>query len=154
MELIVVIEPEIWMAAHLMDVLSSKENFNIFLRENIPLKKYDESCDTIIKLPKDVTKAERYQLHRYTVRDNFEPFSFDKENGDRCMEIFISKKYIQDIFKNYEFPEEIIEENELIKEEIELKSDKQMLFNTLIEFIEKNLSKEFNTYLKEFNTLS
>jgi hypothetical protein len=57
------------------------------------------------------------------------------------LEITLSKQYMQDIFKDHIFnknaePEEL--------------SDRQILFNTLIEFVEKNFRDEFTEYLNKY----
>ena len=65
------------------------------------------------------------------------------------MDLHITKGYLLDIFKNYEFNKEPEPEEEVqTPAEVALKTDKDILFETLLEFIEKNLSEQFEKYLR------
>lgn len=133
------------------EVLSSRESINTFLTFFLAgyFKSMDDIRDTIITLPKTLTKQERYKFHRYTIGYTFYPQSRDVEN-DRVMDLHINKNYLLDIFKNYEFNKETEPEEEEVQTpaEVALKTDKDILFETLLEFIEKNLSEQFENYLK------
>ena len=137
-----------WLINPLMgeDILSKREFFNIFLINSIAphLKSYCDCQKIIITFPDIVCKADRYQIHKFGIHNQFDTLSYDTNVGERILEITLSKKYVQDLFKNYEFPVEV-ESNA----EIALKSDKQMLFETIIQFVENNLSDEFKNYLNK-----
>jgi len=113
------------------------------------LKKYTDCEKTMIHLPKEVSKIERYNIHKFTIRNEFECQSFDVED-DRVMNITLSKDYIKDLFFEYNFPIEEQIEEQIIEEQITeviLKTEKQILFDYLLEFIEKNLNTEFQQFL-------
>ena len=146
------ISSEEWLTKMLMNenVLITKDIFINYLITVIAgyLKKYTDCEKTMILLPKEVSKLERYTIHKFSIRDQFESHSFDVEDG-RVMNITLSKKYIKDLFFEYNFS---IVENNVIENknmvEFILKTEKQILFEYLLEFIEKNLNTEFQQFLK------
>jgi hypothetical protein len=112
------------------------EQFDIFLTGVIAahINKFEDCEKTILKLPSNVSKTERFNIHRLT-RDGFSSESYDEENDKRIMEITLSKSYVQELFKNYTFLK------------TEPKSEKQKLFDSLIDFINQNLNEEFIKYM-------
>ena len=129
---------EQWMVAR-NGLSMGKNTFSYCLRDIVAIyvKKFDEIEKTILTLPSCVTKLERYNIHRFSCR-NFTSESYDDENS-RIIEITLSKVYLQDLFADYIFPTVI---------EIPIaKSDKQVLFDSLIGYISQNLNQEFQQYL-------
>jgi hypothetical protein len=148
----ITVESHEWLTDNLIgeNHLANKITFNQYLLNVIAhhLKSYEDCEKTIITLPDVVSKVERYQIHKFTKINELDPQSYDTDEGERIMKITLSKKYVQDLFKDYEFPIEVEENINETPTEIALKSDKQMLFEIMLEFIEKNLSDEFQKYLK------
>jgi hypothetical protein len=123
------------------------ENFLIEIISKV-VNSLDDLIDTVVILPKEVSRHTRYCLHKLTIRNEFVPSSHDDEDGNRIMHLEISRKYLLEVFKDYRFP--VKEEEPLTVEEIQLKTDKQMIFDDLMLFIHKNLENEFKEYLKTF----
>lgn len=148
MVLNITISEQEWLANELLhiNVLDSRFLLNEFLRNNIKnyLNKFDDCERTIVLLPSVLTKANRYQIHKYSIHNKFSAQSFENNNDDRVIEINLSKSYVQELFENYEFPEPT--EN-VLSPIVVLKNDKQMIFDELIKFIEKNLADEFKNFL-------
>ena len=117
----------------------NRNNFNEFITNYIGnyLKSYDECDKTIIRLPDVLSKSERYSIHRLAIRNQFSAMSYDLENN-RIMEITLSKTYVLEIFIGFVFVNDTI---------IEIKTDKQILFDSMISFIQQNLENEFNNFL-------
>ena len=131
----------------------NRDDLKNFLIEIIPkvVSSFDKLSNVLLVLPKEVTQYTRYCLHKLTIRNEFVPASHDDLDGSRIMHIEISRKYLLEVFKNYKFPvNEENEEEELLPEEIQFKTDKQMIFDDLMLFIHKNLENEFKEYLKKF----
>ena len=100
-----------------------------------------EDCNkTIVMLPSIVTKAERYCIHKFTVRNHFIPESDDDSNGNRIMGICLSRWYVQQLLLNYVFVELPPPPPPL--------SDKQILFRSMMQFIEDNLQNELHQWLE------
>jgi hypothetical protein len=121
----------------------SRDNFNDYARGIIAtqLTKYEDCDKTVLVLPNTATKGQRYNIHRLTLKNDFEAFSHDAQNGDRIMQISLSKKYIQELFENYPFMVPQFQLPPLPK------TDKQLLFESMITFINQNLANEFQQYL-------
>ena len=126
------------------DVLANRGEFDNFLQFNIAkyIKNFDEISKICISFPSSLTKSDRYNIHLMTKPGNFQAISRDSDTG-RILDLYLSKKYVQDLFEYYDFPEPV---TELILLPIIL-SEKQILFNQLLEFIEKNLADEFKNFL-------
>jgi hypothetical protein len=125
----------------------NRENFNGFLVFVIApyLKKFtDIKGDINIKFPSTVSKVCRYNMHRLN-NAHFKTMSYNETNNERIIEIRITKAYIEDLFRDYDFTEVVVPEQELIV--ATPLSDKQLLFSTLLEFIQTNLNEEFQNYL-------
>ena len=125
-------------------------SLNKFLFDSIlvHLKSHSDINKTDILLPASVTKYQRYMFHKLTIRNEFVPESYTNQNGDRVMELCISKNYIEDLFTDYVFPKETIPVVEPTPTETALKTDKELLFDTLMSFIQNNLSEEFDKWMK------
>ena len=119
----------------------TREKFNEVLVNIISvfLEQYSNCQKTVITLPMGVTKVERYNIHRLSIHNELSSESFG-DVPDRYMEITISKSYVEDIFRDYKFtptPTEAV-----------LKSEKQLLFDSLLTFIQTNLPDEFMDYIR------
>ena len=88
---------------------------------------------TKIFLPTSLTRIDRYNIHRLNIHQDFVTRSSTNEGGDRSIEVVVSKSYLQEIFDDYIFPSK--------------KTEKQILFETLIGFIENKLPEELKNYL-------
>jgi hypothetical protein len=102
---------------------------------------FEEIGRLVIKIKASLTRANRYSIHKLSLANNFRTISYDDQYYERVLEITLSKQYMQDIFKDHVF-NKINQPEEL--------SDRQILFNTLIEFVEKNFQGEFTDYLKKY----
>ena len=125
-----------------------KDNINVltirqlFFDAVLPLLNSLDDCEeTIITLPEIVTKEERYKIHRMTT-DGFKAFSYDNKQSKRIMFITLSKNYVTGLFNNHEFKRN---NNELKKNNI--KTEKQLLLENILIFINNNLQDEFVDYL-------
>ena len=98
------------------------------------IKSYDE-CDSARISFTGLSKTDRYNIHLMSIKGQLESVSHDEYDGTRIMEVSLSKEYVKEIFKNYTFPVLL------------LKTDKQILFDYLLDFIEKNLADEFKNFL-------
>ena len=118
----------------------NRNSFNEFITNYIGnyLKSYDECDKTVVRLPDTVTKAERYSIHKLSIRNDFDAMSYDLEET-RVMEVRLSKNYIRQLFLGFEFANDTVAEVP--------KTDKQKLFETMMGFIHQNLENEFNGYL-------
>ena len=128
-----------------------KDNVNVdtirqlFFDAILPsLNSLDDCEETIIELPEIVTKDERYKIHCMTM-DGFYPDSYDNfydGQSKRIMFITLSKKYVEGLFVDHEFKRTIpsFENN--------VKTEKQLLLESILKFIENNLKDEFSDYLK------
>jgi hypothetical protein len=129
-----------------------KDNVNVdtirqlFFDAVLPLLNSLDDCEeTIITLPEIVTKNERYKIHCMTM-DGFYPDSYDKSSYDgqtkRVMFITLSKKYVRGLFNNHEFKRTIPSSKNNIK------TEKQLLLESILKFIDNSLKDEFSDYLK------
>jgi hypothetical protein len=101
---------------------------------------FEEIGQLVIKIKASLTKSNRYSIHKLSLATNFRTISYDDQYYDRVLEISLSKKYMQDVFKDHIFNKNT---------ESEKLSDRQILFNTLIDFVEKNFQGEFTDYLNK-----
>jgi hypothetical protein len=115
----------------------SKTNYN----------KFEDVGRLVIKIKASLSRANRYSIHKLSLAGNFRTISYDDQYYERVLEITLSKEYMQDIFKDHIFNK--IDESGH-NEELEELSDRQILFNTLIEFVEKNFKNEFTDYLNKY----
>ena len=99
----------------------------------------DKLSSVKIILPITLTKMQRYQIHRYSVRDKLMAESDDTDEG-RVMTVKLSKDYVEHIYNEY-----YIHQPEPVP-----KTDKEMLLETLVGFIETNLYTEFMAYLDKY----
>jgi len=123
--------------------LNNRESFNEFIKKFIgsKLNNFSECQQTLLILPSETTKQDRYMIHRMSIKNHFIPRSYDIVDV-RFMEITFSKKYIEDILNDFIFPEPIPVPVP--------KSEKQILFESVIKFIENNLLVEFQEYMDQF----
>jgi hypothetical protein len=123
--------------------LNSRAMFEDFLRDYIAseFSSYDEcSAQIIMALPNVLTRGDRYIIHKFTIRNEFDPASNDTDQG-RVMEISLSKNYVMELMRNYPFPEPA-------QQPIVFKTDKQILFESMLQFIQTNLPNEFDEYMR------
>ena len=121
----------------------SRTTMNYWLM-NIIADKIDsfEDCDsTVVKLPANTTTAERYSIHKLTTQ-GFDSASDDDEYGNRIMKITLSKNYVKDLLKNYVF-------EPITLPPPPIKSERQILFDNVIQFVENNFQHEFQTFLNQ-----
>jgi hypothetical protein len=122
--------------------LNNRTLFNDFLREFIAMSvnSYNE-CSTkiIIGFPNVLTKNDRYKIHKFTIRGDFEPVSHETQYG-RIIEVTLSQTFAMELMKDYPF------EVSPVQEPVP-KTDKQILFNSMMDFIHQNLENEFNDYM-------
>ena len=130
-------------------VLDTNLNRDIF--DNFLMKIIGENVDrfadierTVIQFPRTVTKNQRYLIHRLSTLNDFRANSYDNATEDRIIEITLSFDYVSNLMKDYEWPQEVV------IEDINQRTDKQILFNAMIDFIQVNLSNEFNKFLESF----
>jgi hypothetical protein len=116
---------------------NSRESFYLFLTNFIAgnLKSYNDCQKTVITLPKELTKGDRYSIHRLSVPHQLDAESYG-EDADRYIILTLSKNFVKELFIDYEF----------IKPEV-IKTEKQKLLESLITFIQKNLADEFKVYI-------
>jgi len=119
------------------NALDNRNFLNNFLQSLIALElnNYNNCEKTIITLPMSTTKQERYNIHRMSISNQITSESHGNDNN-RVIEITLSKDYVQQLFIDYNF-ENIIPQ----------KSDKQIIFDNLINFIDTNFNNEFQEYL-------
>jgi hypothetical protein len=127
----------------------TRDNMANWLETIIPkyLQSHDDCEMTMIKLPATVTKIQRYNIHKLST-GQFNSASHDTDNGDRIMEIELTKKYVKDLLKDYPF-DDVVPETPASQIQ-PVVSERQGLFNTLIGFIETNFAPEFQTFLSRF----
>jgi hypothetical protein len=102
--------------------------------------KFEEIDRLVIKIKASLTKSNRYSIHKLSLAGNFRTISYDDQYYERVLEISLSKQYMQDIFKDHVFNKNNEPEQ----------TERQILFNTLIEFVEKNFKDEFTNYLNKY----
>jgi hypothetical protein len=117
----------------------NRECFNDILISIIEehLRNYQECEKTVIRLPTCITRSERYTIHKFSLLNKLSSESFG-EGDDRFMEVTLSKNYVQELFHGHTFN---------TPTEIALKTDKQVLFETLMDFMETNLHDELAAYM-------
>ena len=122
------------------EMLINRIVFNKYLQTSIAkyIKSYDE-CDRARVSFIGLTKTNRYNIHLMSIKGQIESFSYDEYDGTRIIQVSLSKQYVENIFKDYNFP--------VLTQEVLLKTEKQILFDYLREFIEKNLADEFKNFL-------
>jgi hypothetical protein len=114
----------------------------LFFDAILPSLKCLTDCkETTIKLPEIVTKQERHKIHCMTM-NGFNPESYNNYDAKRVMLIILSKKYVEGLFVDHVFKRTIpsFENN--------VKTEKQLLLESILKFIENNLKDEFSDYLK------
>jgi hypothetical protein len=95
---------------------------------------------TVITFPGTLSTVERYNFHKLSI-DGFKTLSYDDQFENRVMEITLSRTYMQDIFRDYIFT--------IVQEPIqEPPSERKILFDSLVTFMDTHLNEEFQTYLK------
>ena len=121
----------------------TRESFDNYLVRMIApfLNNSDDIAKTIITFPKTLTKPERYSIHKLSIKNDFRTISFDDQFDDRILEVTLSKVYVQNLFHGYNFQAEMAEQPE------PQKTERQILLDTLLEFIHGNLNEEFQEYL-------
>jgi len=117
--------------------------FSDFLVEIIGkyLQKYEDCDNTKVILPNCTTKAQRFNIHKLSTSE-FKSNSYDDSNGDRIMEISLSKNLVRLLFKEYDFTQVV----EATPPPVTV-SERQTLFNNFVTFITQNFNQEFQEYL-------
>jgi len=100
--------------------------------------------DLNIVLPKEVSRMERYRIHQYTVNKHFVPESIG-DDPNRIMTIFISKKYVQEMYNKYFVLPTQVHVSVTIQ-----RTEKEQIFDSFIEFLQKDFKDEFEEYIKNF----
>ena len=120
----------------------NREQLNNFLINNISkhITKFEEIQKTYISLPSTLTKSQRHNIHRFSINNEFDTISH-LEDEDRFIEITLSKNYVKDLFKGFDF-----QKIQNLQQE-QPKSEREKLFDTLIGFLNTNLSDLFEKYL-------
>jgi hypothetical protein len=123
----------------------TRETFNNYLISILSqyFSSRDELSKTIITFPRNLSKLERYNIHKLNNTD-FRSISYDNQQEDRILEVTLSKNYVQELFEGFVFK---TNEMETAEQDEPQKTEKQMLFDTLIGFIESSLGTEFKDYL-------
>jgi hypothetical protein len=111
------------------------------------LQSHDDCEMTMIKLPATVTKIQRYNIHKLST-SQFNSASHDTDNGDRIMEIELTKKYVKDLLKDYPF-DEVVQATPPSQIEQPI-SESQSLFNKLMGYLESNFQQELQVWLSRF----
>ena len=106
------------------------------------IKGIDELDKFTLVFPSTVTKFQRYNIHKLSIYNEFRTESYDNPNGERMIRVTLSKNYLYDLFEGYIFDNDVT-----IIEEPVPKTDKQVLFDTLLSFIQTNLPEQFEVYL-------
>jgi hypothetical protein len=119
--------------------------FNTFLRDYIGarLTSYNDCIKINIHLPPVVTKSERYSIHRISKSPDFVGSSYDL-GDDRLMVLKLSKKFVEELMVSYQFRNDFVVQ---VEPQVVEKTDKQVLFDTMINFIEHHLQNEFQEFL-------
>jgi hypothetical protein len=122
----------------------TRESFNACLVTLITpfLNTPNDIARTTITFPRCVTKQERYCIHKLSLGSDFRTVSYDTQYEDRVIEVTLSKKYVQDLFNGHTFNVAMAEQPE------PQKTEKQILLDTLLQFINENLTEEFQEYLR------
>jgi hypothetical protein len=121
----------------------TRMSFNGFLVNTISphLVKFIDIEKTVISLPYNVTKFQRYNIHKLSIYPDFKGISYDGYNDQRYMEITLSKSYVQELFKDIPFHEPPLEIIAVPK------SEKQIIFDNFMDFIQNNFQEEFKIFL-------
>ena len=109
--------------------------------ENI-FDSFEDIQQTVITFPGTLSTVERYTFHKLSI-DGFKTLSYDDQYENRVMEITLSRTYMQDIFRDYIFTIENVPEQ--VEEPL---SERKILFDSLITFMDTHLNEEFQSYLK------
>ena len=136
-----------WYSAGKNALTGGSVSFTNFLRDYIGARMTSfNDCDKIkIELPTVLTKSDRYSIHKMSIAGQFTGNSYDFGN-ERVMELKLSKSYVQELMEGYQFQNDFVID---VEPEIVVKTDKQILFDTMIDFIEVNLQTEFQEFLKK-----
>jgi hypothetical protein len=112
----------------------TRGDFNTFAKTLISpyLESGSNPERTIIILPSSLTKMQRHMIHKLSSGSDFKTKSFDNQYEDRIMEVNISKEYIGDMFKINPPPPP---------------SRQQVLFDSLIVFMQTNLPNELEHFM-------
>ena len=135
-----------------LSVLAENFTKELFINRNVFAKylqtsiaKYIKSYSSLDRVRISFTglsKTDRYNIHLMSIKGQIESVSHDEYDGSRVMEVSLSKECVEEIFKDYIFPLTVPTPTEVV-----LKTDKQILFDYLLDFIEKNLADEFKNFL-------
>ena len=106
------------------------------------IKSMDELDKFYLVFPSSVTKFQRYSIHKLSIYNEFKTESYDNANGERMIKVALSKNYLYNLFEGYIFDNDVT-----IIEEPVPKTDKQVLFDTLLNYIQTNLPEQFEIYL-------
>jgi len=122
----------------------TRETFDDFLVYIISqcIELHSDIKTTVLTFATSLSKINRYNIHRLN-NNGFKTFSFDDNEGNRIMQITLSKEYVQYIFRDYDFSPAVVPPPLIVQPP----TDKQVLFSTLMSFIHNNLEEEFQNYL-------
>ena len=135
------VTPEEWNE----QIAINRTTFDAFLVTFISeyLASYNDCQKTVITLPSVTSKAERYNIHRMTIRNDFDSVSYDNQDEDRIMEVTLSKKYIQELFKDYVFVVQATPDQPPAHQP----TTNQVVFNKIINIVNDHFSAEFKEYI-------
>jgi hypothetical protein len=122
----------------------NREQMNNFLEDTISkhITKFDQIQKTAISFPSVLTRAQRYNIHKLSIRDEFDTISHE-EDEDRFILVTLSKKYVQELFVVHNF-------NKPVSQHVgEVKSEKQVLFESFLSFMETQFPEQFQEYLNK-----
>ena len=128
-------------------VTTNRTTFNAFMVNIISkyLESYDDCEKTVLTLPSIATKAERYNIHRMTIRNEFDSSSYDNQNDERIMQITVSKKYIQELFKDYVF----VVQGTPQQSPAHQPTANQVVFDKIMDIVNGHFSTEFKEYIEK-----
>jgi hypothetical protein len=111
----------------------SRDSFNTYIRKIIGgyVSSPNDCQKTTIEFPINLTKQDRYFIHKLSVHNHLRSVSHDDDFGGRFIITTLSKNYVQELFIHYDVQ----------------KTEKQILFDTLILFVENNFQVEFQEYM-------
>jgi len=136
-----------WYSTGKNALAGGRVQFNDFLRGYIGarLSSFDDCDKVVIQMPAIVTKSDRYSIHKMTIPGEFMGTSYDF-GEERMIELKLSKNFVRELMLAYQFRNDFIVN---VEAEPVQRTEKQLLFDNLIGFIESNLQNEFHEFLKK-----
>ena len=122
----------------------SRDQMNGFLIDTISkhVTKLEEIQKTAISFPSSLTKGQRYNIHKLSITNEFDAISHE-EDADRFILVTLSKKYVLNIFDGYDFSKN----NQVTNHMVLPKTEREILFDSLLAFINTNMQDLFERYL-------